>query len=331
MTPFARSLSAVRPRFLASVFALAAAALATASLLACPVPVYQYALEHWETDPYVLVARTGAQLNDAERSALDLLREAAAGAPATNLELRVEEAAQGEADGSATLELRYPEASGIRKPVWSGELTLENAAALIDSPTRKAIVEALMERTSAVWVFLESGDARADREAEGELRRQLDRAAKEIVVPESAEWGGETVKIDNQVNFAVLRVRRDDPAERLFVEMLLNSEPDLKSDFDDQPMAFPVYGRGLLLYALVGKGINQATIRAATDFLTGPCSCQIKAANPGLDLLLAADWAAGIEATTPAAVGTTTGAGGFLQRLDEAEGEAEGQATQEAP
>jgi len=303
---------------------VAAALLLSGGLLrACPVPVYQYALEHWETDPYEIFVHSSGALNDDERAALELLSKSAEGAPAANLRVRLVEPGTegGGSGGSASLEVRYPEASGIRKPVWTGELSLENARAILGSPVREALAEALLERTSAVWLLLESGDVRADREAEGMLRRQLERAAKEIVVPESAEWGGETVKIDNQVNFKILRVKRDDPAERVFVEMLLSSEPDLKSDFADQTMAFPVYGRGLLLYALVGRGINESTIRAATDFLTGPCSCQIKAANPGLDLLVAADWDAGIETTTPAAVGGTTGAGGFLQRLDEAEQE----------
>ncbi|TWW12353.1 hypothetical protein E3A20_01920, partial [Planctomyces bekefii] len=35
-------------------------------------------------------------------------------------------------------------------------------------------------------------------------------------------------------------------------------------------------GRGRVLYALVGDGIAEGTIAAACDFLTGPCSCQVK-------------------------------------------------------
>lgn len=314
---FSPPIRLISPAILA---ALALAALP--SLLACPVPVYQYSLEHWETDPYIAVIRSEGALSEEQLAAVALLEAAASGngerAPA-NLELRRDGAPDGA--GSARIDLYYPEISGIRVPAWTGELSLENVEAIVDSPLRAETASLLADRTSAVWVLLESGDRSADREAEGVLRRELELAAKTAVVPETAEWGGETVEIDHQVSFEILRLRRDDPAERVFVEMLLASEPDLKSDFNDQPMAFPVYGRGLILYALVGKGINAATIRSATEFLTGPCSCQIKAANPGTDLLLSMDWDAAIEATTPAAVGGTTGTGGFLRGLDEAEGE----------
>jgi hypothetical protein len=295
------------------------------SLRACPVPVYQYSLEHWETDPYVVVVRGGENLSELQLAALGLLEAAARGneghTPA-NLELRREPAHEG--DTAARVELFYPKSTGIRAMVWSGDLNPENAAAIVDSPLRAELAKALAGRTSAVWVLLGSGDRAADREAENTLRRELDLAAKSIVVPESADWGGEKVAIDHKVNFKILRIGREDPAERIFAEMLLASEPDLKSDFADQPMVFPVYGRGLALYALVGKGINAATIRSATEFLTGPCSCQIKSGNPGTDLLLSMDWAKEVEAKTPATVGGTTGTGGFLQKLDEAGAAKEG-------
>ena len=44
------------------------------------------------------------------------------------------------------------------------------------------------------------------------------------------------------------------------------------------------------MYALVGQGIDEANIREACEFLIDWCSCQVKAQNPGTDLLLAVDW-----------------------------------------
>ena len=55
-------------------------------------------------------------------------------------------------------------------------------------------------------------------------------------------------------------------------------------------MAFPIFGRGRALYALAGKGITKENVWEASFFLAGDCSCQIKAENPGTDLLMAADW-----------------------------------------
>jgi len=296
-----------------AIAAILLAVLITPGARACPVPVYQYSLEHWKTDPYQVVVHAGENLSADQAAAVAYL-ESSAGAGSANLELRREAGAT----GTPRIELFYPKATGIRVPVWSGELSLAKARALVDSPLRGSVGKALAERTSAVWILLESGNKAADNEAEATLRRELDLAAKTLVIPETAEWGGETVKIDHKVNFKVLRLGRGNPDEQVLAEMLLASEPDLKSDFNDQPMAFPIYGRGLILYALVGKGINAATIRSATEFLTGPCSCQIKAGNPGTDLLLAVDWEKVVEATTPETVGGTTGTGGFLQKLDEA-------------
>ena len=55
-------------------------------------------------------------------------------------------------------------------------------------------------------------------------------------------------------------------------------------------MGFSVFGRGRVLYALVGKGIMPETIDTACAFMVGPCSCQVKNQNPGFDLLLSHDW-----------------------------------------
>jgi len=40
----------------------------------------------------------------------------------------------------------------------------------------------------------------------------------------------------------------------------------------------------------VGKGINKDNLEEYATFLCGPCSCEAKSQNPGLDLLFAADW-----------------------------------------
>lgn len=43
---------------------------------------------------------------------------------------------------------------------------------------------------------------------------------------------------------------------------------------------------------LSGKDICAEAIGSAGAFLTGACSCQVKEMNPGVNLLLAADWEA---------------------------------------
>ena len=92
-----------------------------------------------------------------------------------------------------------------------------------------------------------------------------------------------------KLSCSVVRLSRTDPAEQVFVKMLLRSDPELARS-PDKPIAFPVFGRGRALCALVGGGINRETVEEVIVFLAGPCSCVAKELNPGVDLLISADW-----------------------------------------
>jgi hypothetical protein len=70
--------------------------------------------------------------------------------------------------------------------------------------------------------------------------------------------------------------------------MMLNSQD--KTPPADVPAVVPIFGRGRALGILAGQEINSDNLGAAAAFLTGACSCQVKQLNPGVDLLLAADW-----------------------------------------
>jgi hypothetical protein len=92
----------------------------------------------------------------------------------------------------------------------------------------------------------------------------------------------------------------------MLVRMLLNTEDDLPGRSD--PMVFPVFGRGRAMPALIGAGITKENIGDAARFLAGPCSCEVKRDNPGVDLLMTADWGrAPLSAPTgaPVPAGTT--------------------------
>jgi len=97
------------------------------------------------------------------------------------------------------------------------------------------------------------------------------------------------VKIKLEIKFSLIQLKRDDPRERFLVDALIHSEADL-AEYNEEPIVFPVFGRGIVLYALVGPGIDQENIREAAKFLAGPCSCQVKEQNPGFDLLFNTDW-----------------------------------------
>jgi hypothetical protein len=243
-------------------------------LRACDTPVYRYALENWPADAYRATVLHRGPLSAEQQRLVSHLKERAASA---NLAVQVIDLRQPpQADiperfravdlsAGPSLVVNYPTATKIEADAWSGPLSADAVAALVDSPARRETARRL-HAGETVWLLLESGNQAADEAAAKVV------GDNRLAVPASS----------------VLRVRRDDPAERLLVRMLLDSERDLAERAE--PMAFPVFGRGRVLYALVGAGITAENVRRAGSFLGGDCSCTLKRDNPGTDLLLTADW-----------------------------------------
>lgn len=240
--------------------------LAAGTAFACSVPVFRYALEHWEADTYRVTAPAGAKLPENY-------------VVTTGTEPKIE--------------LRQPKSARNDAVIWSAPFSDANVAVLVDSPARKEIAERLGNGESAVWVFLESGDATKDAAALKTLEERLDYLGGVMNLPKLDEQdiknGLVSIPGDGlRLAFSIVKVKRDDPAESAFVAMLLASEEDLRGF--NEPMAFPIFGQGRALYALVGKGIRPETIDEAAQFLIGSCSCQVKEQNPGIDIAMAVDW-----------------------------------------
>ncbi len=257
---------------------------------ACDIPVCRYALEHWAPDAYQVAVLHQGPLDAQSKVLVTTLEKHSQRA---NLVVQTIDADHPADDSERTLcqanpcvdgprvVVRFPAASRIEGMAWKGRLTAGAVAAVTDSPCRRDIAARLLGGDEMVWVLLETDRKDADDAAAGlienELKRPLDDAQSS---PRSS----------------LVRVSRSDPAEKLLTETLLSTEPDLRRR--DEPMAFPVFGRGRVLYALVGAGINPETVRHALAFLTSGCSCTVKRENPGVDLLLTADWSV-ITPTTP--------------------------------
>lgn len=261
------------------------------ALQACQVPVFRYALENWSPAPW------RARLPATELSGME-----AAGA---NVEIE-------RVTGLAALELRLPEGEGEETPVWTGPADAAHWTSLLDSPTRRELTRRLLAGESAVWLLLESGDAAKDGAAVAVLEQALQAAQSELKLPEGVvtpaqldEPGRKGSPADVlhsdlplRLAFSVLRLGRDDPAEAVLRAMLMKVEPDL-AEYAGEPMVFAVFGRGRALEPLIGRGIHADNIREAASYLCGACSCEIKEQNPGMDLLLTADWAPVDQAPKP--------------------------------
>jgi hypothetical protein len=286
--------------------ALLAPAVSAISLHACSVPVFRYALEHWPADPYQAIVFHRGPLSETEQALVrDLSADGLAGRLYANVSLHTidldqnptpEEAEFWRQLGAETLPwvvVRYPLAVRLPHNVWSGPLSQPALEPILDSPARQEIARRIIDGQSGVWVLLEIGDADFDSAAAKFIETRLAYLMTVLQLPtlEAQDIASGLVSVGNEdlkLEFSVLRLSRNDPAEEAFVKMLLGTEADLGEI--DAPMVFPIFGRGRALYALIGGGINRETIDEAAAFLIGKCSCQVKELNPGTDLLLAADW-----------------------------------------
>lgn len=273
---------------------------------ACDVPVFRYALERWRPDVYHAQVLHRGALSAAQQRAVELLTRAPLD-PAAAANLQVESfnlneqehpglQSLWEANGKPALPcviLRYPSREGSNSVAWAGPLTERAAEAIISSPARRELARRLVAGDASVWLFLESGDKAKDAAALARLEALLTRGA---TTPPAAASPTDPAAADaaapgpasGPVRYSILRVARNDPAELMLVAMLRHSENEL-ADINE-PMTFPVFGQGRALYAVVGRGINEQNVGQACDFLSGPCSCEVKEQNPGTDLLMAANW-----------------------------------------
>jgi len=288
---------------------------------ACDVPVFRWALERWgATAPeecYELIVFHRGEFTAADKSVVDWLAKCdwRTEAPinlivnTVDLDGDMDDDTRAVWDRQESAEppwmvLRFPPVLQAPFDLWAGPLDATAAQRVVDTPVRREIARYILDGTSAVWVLVESGDREKDEAVAALLTRQLDTVAKEMelpvpaedpVAPEPVEGYGPEVKIA----FSVVRLSRNDPTERILLDTLLRSEPDLHSN--SEPMVFPVIGRGRALFVLIGKGINENNITGACVYIVGACTCEVKFQNPGIDLLMLADWDA-LFTGRPAAV-----------------------------
>ncbi len=283
--------------------------IAASSAQACSVPVFRYALEQWRPDNFEVIVFHKGPLSDAEKDLaakvepknIDASYTANAWVRMVDLDASPEPAIlelweQQKSESLPWMLVRSPAKFGKPLHVVSQKFDEENVTRLLDSPLRKKITESILKGDSVVWVLLKSGDEAKDAAAEEIMQGELKRLQGELKLPEIDEQdiqdGFLSVNPDElKLRFSMVSVAKDDPQEQAFVQMLLTVEPDLRDpEFANDPMALPVFGRGRVLYALIGKGINAETIEDAGRFLTGACQCTVKAQNPGVDLLTNVNW-----------------------------------------
>jgi hypothetical protein len=174
------------------------------------------------------------------------------------------------------------------EPAWTGTIDETKLRSLVSSPVRKEIARRLTGGDSAVWVIV--ANAAADDTAAA-LDKRLRYLEKAIALPK-IDPNDPTSKLGPgpalAVKFTSIIIRRDDPAEAEFLPQLLG--PRRNRLPADEPILIPVFGRGRALGAWPASKMDAEQISEAMEFLCGACSCEVKALNPGWDLLVDADW-----------------------------------------
>lgn len=267
----------------------------------CSVPVFRYALERWKPDPYKGIYIYRNEISKEDQKLLEQLNNAAANADSPlNLIIKPvdadtfsKEKLTGLLNGQVpeklpVLIIWYPDQMGKNHHFLHEKLTPSLVEHLVQSPKRQEMAESLIKGESVVWVFIASGNKKKDDSALVLIRQELDSALEKYSNnPFSILAGAKRKKLT--YGFPIMTLSRYDPAERIFVETLMKSEPDLY-EHTDEPMVFPVFGRGRSLGCLFGDYITPKNLQGSTAFLSGACSCEVKALNPGIDLLVAAPW-----------------------------------------
>lgn len=244
---------------------------------ACTIPVFRFALDRWEADPFRLVV-PASWITDREK--VKLLVPLRGNAEAN---LVIEESADPALDHAI---LKFPHDENA---LWEGALDEAALAPLLDSPVRKELLRRIVSGQSVVWVVA-TKDADHDEGDRIAARLRFLEQVAELPMqnpndPDSQLGPGPELKLE----FSVLPLSLDDPAERLFAKMLAGPTHAALVD-EGVPFAAPVFGRGRVLGSWPLAELDDAMIEDTSLFLTGRCSCRVKNENPGWDLLLKIDW-----------------------------------------
>ena len=286
---------------------------------ACNVPVFRYALERWPADPYPFIVffEDSCQFHQIDST----LMQTHLNAEFTFIDLS-------SSKGKAYLEtspeikapwitIQFPSASPVQGIVWQAHATTRGIEKIITSPVRQKIGNALLNGDASVWILLKSGQTDKDSRALNTLETSLKIAEKQLQIPSTGlDIDGNPIPVTDfqsyELRFDLVEIDPGESAEDILTHILLSSEPDLAGV--KEPLAFPVFGRGRALYALVGEGITRKNILESCQSIIDWCSCEVKALNPGLDLLMNMDWShpAGGRMVDPDITSSLTGLESFM-------------------
>lgn len=154
-----------------------------------------------------------------------------------------------------------------------------------DLPVLAEIADRILSGDSAVFVQIDSGDRDVDDAVFQRLAGRLQFFESVAELPEidpndpASQLGPGP---DLVLRFSTIRVAPDDPV----VNLITGGDKIPEGEV----LIAPVFGRGRVLGAWPGSMMDEEGIDEVCHYLTGACSCQVKAQNPGWDLAMNVDW-----------------------------------------
>lgn len=258
-----------------------------------PLPVFLHFLEYEEVEPYEIVIHYEGEFTTAEQKTIEMLEETEKN-ERSNITLSWRDHSEREDSEKASeklprIQLRYPEMSGQRRLIWEGPLEIETVNNILVSPLREKIAERLVEPSKAgVWILLKSGNKEEDDRVRKMVEDELSSLEDKLQVPDLVqEYKNDDQEFD--INFDLFTLDRENSEERMLIKMLMGLEADLK-EYAHQPILFTLYGKGFVMPALIGAGINQRNLASTAEFLMEPCTiCLEEGMPPRINILLTAD------------------------------------------
>ena len=310
-----------RGKFLRRAALLTVAVLAAvAPARACDTPVYRYAMTNWQADAFEAFVFHRGPLDEPTKAAMTRLESVANGEVPINLMATAIDV-DGDMAGPIGEIWQWQKPSRMpwlvvmpplgplpdERSLYAGPLEVSAVEALADSSARRDIARRLRSGDAIVWVLLAGKDPAQNAAARAAVTAASEDVLKSYVPPDAAqpsgltEGEGDDAQVDPEFQrppeeplppprFSVVELSRADPAEAMLRTMLLRSEPDLAARAGEEVVAFPLFGRGRSLTGLVGGDITADSVTKFCQFLLGPCSCEVKERNPGVDLLIRTDW-----------------------------------------
>jgi len=288
---------------------------------ACPLPVFRYALEHWVSSPVeISVLCQGTPPPEQQQTMTDVLRQSHA--PDFSfvgmVDINMPPPSPADPPPMKTwidlgrpplpvivLRRRAPDSRASATTTYL-PLRMEYLQQLAMSPERSEMVRRLLAGDSIVWVLLQSGDVAKDKAARALLDAALRQVQEKNRLPSEAEldaderrpgWPGAghagAGAVPFKLQFGVVEL----PGQGLEAELLRGMLRPVATTLPDHaaPAVFPVFGRARALTVLWDDTLTATNIMAACDFLCGGCSCIVKAANPGVELVVDTDWNAALS------------------------------------